>query len=101
MASDLDVSRPELEPGAHRELKTYVNAVRTADSALARLVAHFRHVNEKTLVVVLGDHLAGLSPSIYEALGFADGTDPRLHSSGAIAARWSYGRISQLRGAQS
>jgi hypothetical protein len=61
-----------------------VNALRTADRAIGKLIDHFRDVEEKTLIVVLGDHLPGLSPSIYEALGFANEIDPpsleRRHS---------------------
>ncbi len=58
--SDLDVLDAP-SPLAAAEVKEYVNAVRVADRAIGRLVEHFRHSPDSTVVVVMGDHLPPLS----------------------------------------
>ena len=64
--SRLDVREPNLPLAARRELKTFVNALSTADRALQKLVDHFSRRREKTVILVLGDHLPGLDPQTYE-----------------------------------
>jgi hypothetical protein len=73
--SDLDVVTP-LEPVVHDEVKTYVNAVRTVDRAVGRLISHFEKSDRKVLIVVLGDHLPPLSsppPTFRAAVEGAEG----------------------------
>ena len=64
--SRLDVLEPGLTAATRRELKTYVNALYTADRALGKLVEHFSRRREKTVILMLGDHLPGLDPAIYD-----------------------------------
>jgi len=73
--SPLDVVDAPLSDAAKAEVKTYVNALRAADTALARLVAHYAGDARHTIIVVLGDHLPPLSDEVYRAAGLtADGT---------------------------
>lgn len=74
--ADLDIVSPVLSSAAHDELKTYANALRTADRALGRLVDHFRNSSAKTVIVALGDHRPALSVEAYAAAGFLDHGNP-------------------------
>ncbi len=56
LGSKLDIAG-RMEPAARRELKTYINALHTADKAIGRMFDHFSKVPEKTMIVVLGDHI--------------------------------------------
>ncbi len=65
LGSPLDVVGTTLSRATHDELKTYLNALHTADRAIGRLVAYFRRAKEPTLIVILGDHRPGLSAEAY------------------------------------
>jgi phosphoglycerol transferase MdoB-like AlkP superfamily enzyme len=41
---------------------TYINALNEADKAIGKLIQHFESGDEKTIILVLGDHLPGLIP---------------------------------------
>jgi hypothetical protein len=71
--SDLDVTTV-LSPPAHRELKTYINTLRTADRAIGRLFAHFAQSKQKTIIVIAGDHQPPLAHR--DALPSVAGFDP-------------------------
>ena len=58
--SNLGVLDP-LHGYAAKEVKEYVNTLRTTDRAIGRLVKHFRGRPEPTMIVVIGDHLPPLS----------------------------------------
>jgi phosphoglycerol transferase MdoB-like AlkP superfamily enzyme len=73
LRSDLDVTT-SLSPPAHRELKTYINTLRTADRAIGRLFAHFARSKQKTIIVVAGDHQPPLAHR--DALPSLAGFDP-------------------------
>jgi phosphoglycerol transferase MdoB-like AlkP superfamily enzyme len=73
LRSDLDVTT-SLSPPAHRELKTYINSLRTADRAIGRLFAHFAQTKQKTIIVVAGDHQPPLAHR--DALPCVAGFDP-------------------------
>jgi hypothetical protein len=60
LGSDLDVVDPLPRP-IHDEVKTYINALRTADRAIEKLIRFFEQSADPVVVVVLGDHLPGLS----------------------------------------
>jgi phosphoglycerol transferase MdoB-like AlkP superfamily enzyme len=60
LGSDLDVVDPLPRP-IHDEVKTYINALRTADRAIEKLIRFFEKSADPVVVVVLGDHLPGLS----------------------------------------
>jgi phosphoglycerol transferase MdoB-like AlkP superfamily enzyme len=60
LGSALDVVDP-MPPAIHREVKTYINALRTVDRAIEKLVHHYEHSNDRVVIAVLGDHLPGLS----------------------------------------
>jgi hypothetical protein len=50
---------------AEAELQEYVNAVRTADSAIGRMVEYFRHRPDSVIVAIMGDHLPPLSSAAF------------------------------------
>jgi hypothetical protein len=50
---------------AAAEVQEYVNAVRTADSAIGRMIEHFRGRRDSVIVAIMGDHLPPLSSSAY------------------------------------
>ncbi len=85
LRSSLDIASPHLPEEAHDELKTYLNALHTADRALGRLIGHFARSARRTVIVVLGDHLPALSIPSYLADGYAKDLGPdeiqRLHRS--------------------
>lgn len=60
--SDLDVllDKPLSFPGAMKQLKTYINALNTADQAIEVLIQHFAKVDKKVAILVVGDHQPGL-----------------------------------------
>jgi hypothetical protein len=60
LRSDLDVVDPLPQP-IHDEVKTYVNALRTTDRAIEKLIQFFERSSDPVVVVILGDHLPGLS----------------------------------------
>jgi hypothetical protein len=74
--SDLQVLEPGMSPAARRELGTYVNSLRTADRAIARLVAHFERVTRPTVIAIMGDHQPALSGDAYPPSRTLDGLDP-------------------------
>ena len=58
--SDLDVVDGS-PVGSVAEIKEYVNSLRVADQAVGTFIRYFRDRPERTIVVVLGDHLPPLS----------------------------------------
>lgn len=58
-SSSLDIVGDYSE-SQRRALKTYVNALNTADKAIESLIRHFSTVKEKTVILILGDHLPAL-----------------------------------------
>jgi hypothetical protein len=50
---------------AAAEVQEYVNAVRTADSAIGRMIEHFRGRRDSVIVAIMGDHLPPLSSSAF------------------------------------
>jgi hypothetical protein len=62
--SDLSVlDAPTRDAAA--EVQEYVNAVRTADSAIGRMIEHFRGRPDSVIVAIMGDHLPPLSSATY------------------------------------
>ena len=43
------------------ELKTYLNALNTADLAIKKLISHYKNENRKVAILVMGDHQPGLA----------------------------------------
>jgi hypothetical protein len=64
----IEIIAPVLPEAARLELKTYVNALHTADRALARLVAHFADAPEPVVIAIIGDHHPALTVAAYPAL---------------------------------
>ena len=89
--SSLDVIDAPLSDAARAEVKTYVNALRAADTALARLISHYASDSRRTMIVVLGDHLPPLSEEVYRMAGLAsDGTvETELRRHRTPVAIWS------------
>jgi len=89
--ASLDLIDAPLSDAARAEVKTYVNALRAADAALARLIAHYAGDARHTMIVVLGDHLPPLSEEVYRAAGLAsDGTaETELRRHRTPVAIWS------------
>ncbi len=57
---DLILDKPLNDPLGQRQLRTYVNALNTADKAIEKLVNHFEQQQEKTIILILGDHQPGM-----------------------------------------
>jgi hypothetical protein len=66
--STLDIVGPMANP-ARKRLKTYINALRVADSALEKMIKHYEKVNQKTVILIMGDHLPPLE-EIYDITHF-------------------------------
>ncbi len=66
--SSLDLAVPMPEPN-HSRLKTYINAEHVADEAIRKMVAYFEKLDQKTVILIMGDHLPPLA-EIYDATGF-------------------------------
>ena len=45
------------------EIKEYINALRTADRAVGRLIEYFSQQSDSTIIAIVGDHLPPLSAS--------------------------------------
>ncbi len=60
LGSDLEILDP-LPPKVHDEVKTFVNALRTVDHAIEKLVRSLEDAGDPVVVAVFGDHLPGLS----------------------------------------
>jgi hypothetical protein len=71
-ALDIIGSMPEPQ---HARLKTYVNALHEADQSLKKLIKHFEKADQRTAILIMGDHLPALQ-EIYDTLGFFN--DPGL-----------------------
>jgi phosphoglycerol transferase MdoB-like AlkP superfamily enzyme len=50
-------------------LKTYINSLNVADSSLKKLISYFEKADQKTVILVMGDHMPALT-GIYDAAGF-------------------------------
>jgi glucan phosphoethanolaminetransferase (alkaline phosphatase superfamily) len=66
--SKLDISGPKPKE-SRSKLKTYINALKVADNALKKLITHFSKTDQKTAILILGDHLPALG-DIYDSIGF-------------------------------
>jgi hypothetical protein len=66
--SALDIAGPMAEPYKSR-LKTYINALRVADNSIKKLIAQFEKSDQKTVIMIMGDHLPPLA-EIYDQTGF-------------------------------
>jgi phosphoglycerol transferase MdoB-like AlkP superfamily enzyme len=69
--SPLDIVGSMPEP-QHSRLKTYVNALNEADKALKKLIAHFEKSDQRTVILIMGDHLPPLA-EVYDTVGFFKG----------------------------
>lgn len=66
--SKLDIAGQEPKQGRSK-LKTYINALRVADNALKKLITHFSQTDQKTAILILGDHRPALG-DVYDSIGF-------------------------------
>jgi phosphoglycerol transferase MdoB-like AlkP superfamily enzyme len=67
-SSRLDLVDPMPEPD-RSTLKTYINALNVADKSLKKLLDHFRKVDQRTAILIMGDHLPALA-EVYDRVGF-------------------------------
>jgi phosphoglycerol transferase MdoB-like AlkP superfamily enzyme len=70
--SRLGLVKPMKEPYGSR-LKTYINALNVADRSLKKVIEHFEKSDQKTLIMVMGDHLPALA-EVYDQTGFFKNT---------------------------
>lgn len=63
--SPLDVAHPQ-QTAARAEIKYYINTLRVADAAVAKLVEHFARDERRVLIAIVGDHLPPLSTAALE-----------------------------------
>ena len=82
-----------LPEDARSELHEYVNAIRVADQAIAKLIEHFRHQQAPTMIVILGDHLPPFSSAtrgiFVDQLSGMSATDRSLRSRRVPLALWA------------
>jgi len=71
--SDLDIAGQMPEPDRSK-LKTYINALRVADNSLNKLIAYFEKSDQKTAILVMGDHLPPLRET-YDTIRFFNSTE--------------------------
>lgn len=69
--SELDIilTEPLSNTDGEKDLKTYLNSLRTADLAIKKLITYFEKQNRKTVVLIIGDHQPGM-PEIIEQYMF-------------------------------
>jgi hypothetical protein len=73
--SPLGLAKPMKEPYGSR-LKTYINALNVADRSLKKVIEHFEKSDQKTAILVMGDHLPALA-EVYDQTGFFKDTELR------------------------
>ena len=66
--SSLDFVGSMPEP-SRSHLKTYVNSLNVADKSLKKLLEYFGNSDQKTAILIMGDHLPALG-KVYEKTGF-------------------------------
>lgn len=66
---NLNLSQPLNNSKGEKDLKTYLNSLHTADQAIKKLIQHFEQKNQKTVILILGDHQPGM-PEIIEQYMF-------------------------------
>ncbi len=66
--SSLDIVGPMAQPGRKR-LKTYINALRVADNALKKMIEYYEKVDQRTMILIMGDHLPPLG-DVYDSAHF-------------------------------
>lgn len=68
--SEVEVTvRPADEDLQYTQLMEYLSLIKKSDEAFEELVSYFRQQDEKTIVLMFGDHQPGLDAEIYQALG--------------------------------
>lgn len=60
--------KPQDEELQYTQLLEYLSLVRKTDEAFEKLVTYFSDVDEKTIILMFGDHQPGLDAEIYNAL---------------------------------
>jgi hypothetical protein len=88
--SELDIAQSFPEDYRH-ELKTYINALHTADNALNKLISYFEKSDRKTTVLIMGDHMPALTSEIYDHIGYfpKSGLDKIMKRHQTPIALWS------------
>ncbi|MDD5940313.1 MAG: sulfatase-like hydrolase/transferase [Lachnospiraceae bacterium] len=59
------------------QLQEYLSLVKATDSAFEQLVEYFQNVDEKTIILMFGDHQPGMDESVYKKL------DPAMYEENA------------------
>lgn len=57
---DLILDNPLTDSDGQKQLRTYINALNTADKAIKKLINHFEKQDTKTAIIILGDHQPGI-----------------------------------------
>lgn len=60
--------KPEDENLQYTQLKEYLSLIKETDRAFEELVTYFSGVDEKTVILMFGDHQPGLDEDVYNAL---------------------------------
>lgn len=55
-------------PGKYKETEQYLNLIKKSDEAFEELTDYFSQVNEKTIIVMFGDHRPGVESSYYDRI---------------------------------
>lgn len=57
---DLALDVPLQFPNGAKQLRTYVNSLKTADDAIKQLIQYFEKQKQRTAILIVGDHQPGL-----------------------------------------
>lgn len=66
--ADVQATNLKLEEKQQKELNQYLSLIRKSDMAFGELIEYFKAVDEKTVIVMFGDHLPGFSSSVFNEI---------------------------------
>lgn len=66
--SDVQTENLKLEEAAQKEVNQYLSLIRKSDEAFGEMVEYFKNVDEKTVIVMFGDHLPGFASSVFNEI---------------------------------
>lgn len=71
--SEVDVTvKPADEELQYTQMMEYLSLIRKSDEAFEELTAYFEQQEEKTIILMFGDHQPGLDIEVYQTLGAED-----------------------------
>lgn len=73
--SDIDITvKPIKEEYQYMQLMEYLSLIKETDAAFEEFINYFENVDEKTIILMFGDHQPGLNADVYDALNYGKET---------------------------